>query len=192
VGPRRSLPLRAACFRVPRFGIDGLFADTFDATDLGVTTLKVHLDVLPRQADKGKSLVWLARHLGVSARSILVAGDSGNDSMFNIPGVRGILVENARRELIETTRGHRHLHGNGHPGGRCHGRIASLGHRAVSAAAPSSKRQDILGIALLPTGNHFFILVSRNASTNCRIAEWRIRSKAFWLIIWTTLSLSVS
>lgn len=28
-------------FRVLRFGIDGLFADTFDAADLGVTTLKV-------------------------------------------------------------------------------------------------------------------------------------------------------
>jgi len=63
-----------------------------------------YLDVLPRNANKGNALVWLAQHLGLPHGSILVASDSGNDSsMFRIPGVRGILVENARRELIKAT-----------------------------------------------------------------------------------------
>jgi len=65
-----------------------------------------HLDVLPRQASKGKALVWLAQYLGIPPRAILVAGDSGNDSsMFKVPGVRGILVENAQPELIEAALG---------------------------------------------------------------------------------------
>lgn len=64
------------------------------------------LDIVPRHASKGKALVWLAQHLGVPARAILVAGDSGNDSsMFKVPGVHGILVENAQPELIEATLG---------------------------------------------------------------------------------------
>lgn len=65
-----------------------------------------YLDVLPRDGSKGKALVWLAQHLGVPSRVILVAGDSGNDSsMFKVPGVRGILVENAQPELIEAALG---------------------------------------------------------------------------------------
>jgi sucrose-6F-phosphate phosphohydrolase len=65
-----------------------------------------YLDVLPRHASKGKALVWLAQYLGVPPRAIIVAGDSGNDSsMFKVPGVRGILVENAQPELIEAALG---------------------------------------------------------------------------------------
>jgi mannosylfructose-6-phosphate phosphatase len=45
------------------------------------------LDVLPRQADKGKCLAWLTQHLGISARTILVVGH--------------ILVENARPALLK-------------------------------------------------------------------------------------------
>ena len=60
------------------------------------------LDVLPKLADKGNSLEWLAKHLHISTHEILVAGDTGNDSaMFLIPGVRGIVVENAQPELLE-------------------------------------------------------------------------------------------
>jgi sucrose-6F-phosphate phosphohydrolase len=65
-----------------------------------------YLDVLPRHASKGKALTWLAKHLGIPPAAILVAGDSGNDSgMFLLPGVRGILVENAQPELLEATVG---------------------------------------------------------------------------------------
>lgn len=64
------------------------------------------LDVLPRHASKGKALTWLAQYLGIPPAAIIVAGDSGNDSgMFQVPGVRGILVENAQPDLLEATVG---------------------------------------------------------------------------------------
>jgi len=60
------------------------------------------LDVLPANTSKGGALDWICRHLGVSLNAVLVAGDTGNDaSMFLLPGVKGIVVENAQPELIE-------------------------------------------------------------------------------------------
>jgi sucrose-6F-phosphate phosphohydrolase len=60
------------------------------------------LDVLPAKTSKGGALDWLCRHIGVPLDKVLVAGDTGNDaSMFLLPGVRGIVVENAQPELIE-------------------------------------------------------------------------------------------
>jgi sucrose-6-phosphatase len=65
-----------------------------------------YLDVLPRHASKGKALRWLAQQLAIPPAAIVVAGDSGNDSgMFRLPGVRGILVENAQPDLLEATVG---------------------------------------------------------------------------------------
>lgn len=62
------------------------------------------LDILPAHADKGKALQWLCRNLNIETENALVAGDSGNDSsMFGLPGVRGIVVENAQPELYEAT-----------------------------------------------------------------------------------------
>jgi sucrose-6F-phosphate phosphohydrolase len=62
------------------------------------------LDVLPRHATKSGALSWLCERLGVSLDTVLVAGDTGNDaSMFRLPGVRGIIVENALPELFEAT-----------------------------------------------------------------------------------------
>jgi sucrose-6-phosphatase len=87
--------------------------------EVGVKALLVYssqryLDVLPRHASKGKALVWLAQYVGVPSRTILVAGDSGNDSsMFRIPGVRGILVENAQPELLEAALGTEAYSANG-------------------------------------------------------------------------------
>ncbi|SKB00596.1 sucrose-6F-phosphate phosphohydrolase [Prosthecobacter debontii] len=64
------------------------------------------LDILPKYANKGNALEWLLRHLALAGHEALVAGDSGNDSaMFQIPGVRGIVVENAQPELVEATLG---------------------------------------------------------------------------------------
>jgi sucrose-6-phosphatase len=61
-----------------------------------------HLDVLPRRANKGNALEWLCRRISVSLDQVLVAGDTGNDSsMFLLPGVQGIVVENAQPELFE-------------------------------------------------------------------------------------------
>ncbi len=60
------------------------------------------LDVLPANTTKGGALGWLCRHLGLPLEKVLVAGDTGNDaSMFLLPGVKGIVVENAQPELIE-------------------------------------------------------------------------------------------
>lgn len=60
------------------------------------------LDVLPAQADKGNALGWLCRRIGVPFEEVLVAGDTGNDNgMFLLPGVSGIVVENAQPELFE-------------------------------------------------------------------------------------------
>lgn len=60
------------------------------------------LDVLPENSDKGHALDYLCKRLGISPATVLVAGDTGNDvSLFQLPGVHGIVVENAQPELIE-------------------------------------------------------------------------------------------
>ena len=60
------------------------------------------LDVLPARTDKARALRWLCRSLDMPLDEVIVAGDSGNDSsMFLLPGVRGIVVENAQPELHE-------------------------------------------------------------------------------------------
>ncbi len=58
--------------------------------------------MLPRRADKGNALAWLCRRLEIPLAQVLVAGDTGNDSsMFLLPDVKGIVVENAQPELFE-------------------------------------------------------------------------------------------
>lgn len=62
------------------------------------------LDVLPSRANKGNALAWLCDRLGISLSQVLVAGDTANDSsMFQLPGVRGVVVENAQPQLYEDT-----------------------------------------------------------------------------------------
>jgi sucrose-6F-phosphate phosphohydrolase len=61
-----------------------------------------HLDVLPKDTNKGAALSWLCERIGVELKTVAVAGDTGNDSsLFLVPGVLGIVVENAQPELIE-------------------------------------------------------------------------------------------
>lgn len=60
------------------------------------------LDILPAHANKGNALGWLCKHLGFVGDEVVVAGDTGNDaSMFHVPGVRGIVPENAEPELLD-------------------------------------------------------------------------------------------
>jgi sucrose-6F-phosphate phosphohydrolase len=62
------------------------------------------LDILPQYANKGNALKWLLQSLGIAQNECLVAGDTGNDnSMFQIEGVHGIIVENAQPELFLET-----------------------------------------------------------------------------------------
>jgi len=58
------------------------------------------LDIIPLRAGKGHALAWLADHLAVDVKAIVVAGDSANDaSAFALPLVRGIVVANAHDDL---------------------------------------------------------------------------------------------
>lgn len=67
------------------------------------------LDVLPFHAGKGAALGWLLDRLGLEPRSVVVAGDSLNDeSMFRLPGLRGIAVSNAEASLLRALSGRRH------------------------------------------------------------------------------------
>ncbi|HWL52843.1 MAG TPA: HAD-IIB family hydrolase [Chthoniobacteraceae bacterium] len=60
------------------------------------------LDVLPARANKGNALAWLCRRLEIPLSEVLVAGDTANDtSMFLLPAVRGIAVENAQPQLYQ-------------------------------------------------------------------------------------------
>ncbi len=76
-------------------------------TDAGLRVSVVYsssrdLDVLPGDTNKGAALSWLCRRIGIDLMSVVVAGDTGNDaSLFLLPGVQGIIVENAQPELIE-------------------------------------------------------------------------------------------
>lgn len=64
---------------------------------------RLYLDIIPRLAGKGRSLAWLCSKLGVPLGCTVVAGDSGNDAdMFLLPGVKRMIVGNARPEILET------------------------------------------------------------------------------------------
>ena len=59
------------------------------------------LDFIPAGTSKGRALAWLCSFLGIDPGAVLVAGDRGSDrSMFELPGVRGILGDNAQPELL--------------------------------------------------------------------------------------------
>ena len=65
----------------------------------------IDLDVLPNLADKGNALMWLMKRLRILPEEVIVGGNTGNDrSMFEVPGIRGIVVKNAFPELIAATR----------------------------------------------------------------------------------------
>jgi sucrose-6F-phosphate phosphohydrolase len=84
-------------------GLRRLYADAGLDVKLVYSSAR-DLDILPRHATKGGALAWLCTRLGVPLDTVLVAGDTGNDaSMFRLPGVRGIIVENALPELFEST-----------------------------------------------------------------------------------------
>jgi sucrose-6-phosphatase len=68
------------------------------------------LDILPKWANKGNALQWLLQKLDLITENVLVAGDSGNDSaMFNLKGIKGIVVANAHEELYRFTK-HRQIY----------------------------------------------------------------------------------
>ena len=103
------------------------------------------LDVLPHNATKGGALTWLCAQFGVPLDTVLVAGDTGNDaSMFRVPGVRGIIVENALPELFEATvdiptYSSRQILADGVLDGLCHhGVICALPAKSNSRLKPAA------------------------------------------------------
>ena len=70
------------------------------------------VDVLPAGASKGKGLAFLlgqiASAVGAPPEGVLVCGDSGNDiDLFEVDGVRGVVVANAHEELRGWAAAHR-------------------------------------------------------------------------------------
>src|SRR5438270_463449 len=60
------------------------------------------IDLLATKTNNGSALQWLCDKINVPLVNVLAAGDTGNDSsMFLLPGVKGIVVENAQPELYE-------------------------------------------------------------------------------------------
>jgi sucrose-6F-phosphate phosphohydrolase len=71
---------------------------------LVIYSCRYFLDIVPARAGKGNALAWLCQRLSISLSNVLVAGDTANDTtMFLLPGVRGIVVENALPELLAAT-----------------------------------------------------------------------------------------
>lgn len=98
------------------------------------------LDVLPAQTNKAHALNRLCERLGITTSEVLVAGDSGNDAgMFLLPGVRGIVVENAQPELHEAVV---HLPTFGATRAFADGVLQGLAHFGLIAAAPPLDRPD--------------------------------------------------
>jgi sucrose-6-phosphatase len=104
--PGQNHPFKSSWY-LPQATEEKLAALEKELSDAGLQVSLVYssgqdLDVLPRNANKGFALRWLCRHVGIELEQVLVAGDSGNDSsLFLLPGVKGIVVENAQPELIE-------------------------------------------------------------------------------------------
>lgn len=59
------------------------------------------LDVLPIKGNKGLAMQFLASRWGISGDRTVACGDSGNDvALFSVGDERGIIVGNARPELL--------------------------------------------------------------------------------------------
>lgn len=66
-----------------------------------VYSSELHLDILPKWANKGNALKWLLDYLQISPEDVIVAGDSGNDiAMYQIEGIKGIVLGNSHEEVL--------------------------------------------------------------------------------------------
>jgi len=59
------------------------------------------IDIVPAQGNKGQAMRFLQQHWQIAAAHTVACGDSGNDiALFTIPETYGIIVGNARDELL--------------------------------------------------------------------------------------------
>ncbi|MFW6414320.1 MAG: HAD-IIB family hydrolase, partial [Verrucomicrobiota bacterium] len=58
------------------------------------------LDIIPTKAGKANAILFLREYLGLSQLPVVAAGDSGNDSSMFDTFKKGIIVGNAKPELI--------------------------------------------------------------------------------------------
>lgn len=82
----------------------------------------IDLDIVPRRSDKGQAVQFLRQKWKFVAEQTVVCGDSGNDiALFAVGNERGIIVGNARPELLqwhnENPANHRYLAQNACAGG---------------------------------------------------------------------------
>ncbi len=62
----------------------------------------IDLDIVPRTSDKGQAMQFLRQKWKFAAEQTVVCGDSGNDiALFAVGNERGIIVGNARPELLQ-------------------------------------------------------------------------------------------
>ncbi|MBD2206572.1 sucrose-phosphate phosphatase [Calothrix sp. FACHB-1219] len=62
----------------------------------------IDLDIVPLSSDKGQAMQFLRQKWKFAAEQTVVCGDSGNDiALFAVGNERGIIVGNARPELIQ-------------------------------------------------------------------------------------------
>ncbi len=67
----------------------------------------IDLDILPRYANKGLAMTYLRQQWDVAADRTIACGDSGNDlALFATGDARGIIVGNARPELLQWHQAH--------------------------------------------------------------------------------------
>mgnify|MGYP001240539475 CR=1 FL=1 len=85
-----------------------------------------YLDILPRGVSKGSTLAALARHVGIDADAVLVAGDTLNDLSMYQQGFPGVCVGESEAALLTATRQSSHVLHSKQPG--CGGILAALDH----------------------------------------------------------------
>ncbi len=112
------------------------------------------LDVLPANTSKGHALQRLCERINLPLKQVLVAGDTGNDSsMFLLPDVKGIVVENAQPELHEAVV---HLPTYSATRAFADGVLQGLAHFGVISETPSLDRAGVPAEELDPTLRRLF------------------------------------
>jgi sucrose-6-phosphatase len=71
----------------------------------------IDLDIVPYSSDKGQAMQFLRQKWKFAAEQTVVCGDSGNDiALFAVGNERGIIVGNARKELLQWHNEHPVMH----------------------------------------------------------------------------------